>query len=125
MSLKDFEMGEALKGGSDWKIQDLAKFLYEKKARQVYIVENSNIVGVVGITDIVYQAVAKGKLDLEAKDVMTSPVIFAESHISPKEAYFKMVNNNLMLIPVIENGEILGELSLSSAFEGIKNEKNT
>ncbi len=120
MTIKNIKLNEALTGGPDWKVRDMSKFMKEKKVRQVYIVENNSIIGVVGMTDIVYEAVATGNIDVEAREIMNSPVIYAKADISPKEAYFLMANNNIFLLPVLENGVVIGELSLNNAFEALK-----
>lgn len=125
MKVKEVKLHEALTGGPDWDIRDLAKYLKEKKARQVYIFENGAIIGVVGMADIVYEAVANGNINLTAKDIMKSPVIHAEGDISIRDAYFLIANNNIMMLPVVDSGVVIGELSLAEAFEALREHEET
>ena len=72
--------------------------------------ENGKLVGIVTSRDIVNKVVAKG-LDPKntyARDIMSSPVIYASPNTLVKELAELMSKNNIHHVPIVEGQRVVG-----------------
>ncbi|RKD22482.1 CBS domain-containing protein [Caminicella sporogenes DSM 14501] len=74
--------------------------------------KNNNLVGIVTDRDIVLRNVAEGKKSAKAQDVMSSQLITVTPDTHVHEAARIMSENQIRRLPVVENGKLVGILSI-------------
>ncbi|HHV30675.1 CBS domain-containing protein [Acetivibrio mesophilus] len=77
-------------------------------------VYDQGVVGIVTDRDIVVRNVAHGKIpkDTKVQDVMTSQVVSVSPEMDVEEVSKLMANQQIRRVPVVENNQIVGMLSL-------------
>lgn len=102
-------------------ISEVAKIIRDKKVRHVYVVENNNLVGVVGGIDINNKVVAEGKdpKHVKANDIMNEVQSVTESQ-DVEYAYVIMRNFNTFTCPVVDdNKHLIGYYKFAEVCEAI------
>jgi signal-transduction protein with cAMP-binding, CBS, and nucleotidyltransferase domain len=72
-------------------------------------------VGILTDSDLIKKIIAKNKKpsSVKVKSIMSSPLVTSKPDETILEATRKMKRNNIKRLPVIENGKLVGILSLS------------
>lgn len=76
------------------------------------VLNNKKLVGMITDRDIVSRSVAKNPRS-KVEEVMTKSVIFVSPNDSTAEASIVMVRNQVRSLPVVENNELIGFVSLT------------
>ncbi|HCN44256.1 MAG TPA: histidine kinase [Pseudomonas sp.] len=86
----------------------------EKNVGALPVVEGGNVVGIVSERDYARKMVLKGRSSVgtEVREIMSSPVITVDSHQSVDTCMTMMTNSHLRHLPVVEDGKLLGLLSI-------------
>ncbi len=95
-------------------IREIAALLFENRIGAVLVVEDGAIRGIVSERDIVAGLHSHGPavLDTAAEIVMTSPVVTATPRTTIVAAMGVMTNRRIRHLPVVEDGELLGLVSI-------------
>lgn len=98
----------------DTDVSRIAELLYQHRIGAVIVMEGKAIVGLVSERDICRCMHTHGKavLDARASDLMTTPVITASPRTSICDAMATMTDRRFRHLPVVENGELLGLVSI-------------
>ncbi|QEK11779.1 CBS domain-containing protein [Crassaminicella thermophila] len=73
---------------------------------------NQRAVGIVTDRDIVLRSVSNGNINASAQDVMSGQLIYATPDMHAHEAANIMAQNQIRRLPVVENGKLVGMLSI-------------
>ncbi|MGY2291273.1 CBS domain-containing protein [Pseudomonas sp. SDO528_S397] len=86
----------------------------EKNVGALPVVDHDNVVGVISERDYARKLILKGrKSDVTTvKEIMSSPVITVDTHQSVDTCMNIMTDNHLRHLPVVEDGKLLGLLSI-------------
>ena len=106
---------------------DALVILAEYQIGALVVVENEQMVGIFSERDYAREVILKGRSSktTEISDVMTHNVIFAKPEDSIQEAMFIMTSKNFRHLPVVNNGKVVGILSLGDlAKETIQYQQN-
>lgn len=95
-------------------IREIAALLFENRIGAVLVVEDGAIRGIVSERDIVAGLHRHGPavLDTAAGVVMTSPVVTATPRTTVVAAMGVMTNRRIRHLPVVDDGELLGLVSI-------------
>lgn len=91
-----------------------AKFLAERNIGALVVMEADEVVGILSERDIVRQLARHGQeaLSLRVGDVMTKDIIIALPNDDLAYASNTMTEKRVRHLPVIENGELIGIVSI-------------
>lgn len=93
-------------------IQVAARIMKEEDVGVVPVVENGRTVGIVTDRDIVIRAVAEGGSDRAVREIATTDLVFVKPDSSTREAEKLMSDRQVRRLPVVENGRLVGIVSL-------------
>ena len=93
-------------------IQVAARIMKEEDVGVVPIVDNGRTVGIVTDRDIVIRAVAEGGSDRAVREIATTDIVFVKPDSSTREAEKLMSERQIRRLPVVENGRLVGIISL-------------
>lgn len=98
----------------DSRVSEIVDLLVQRRIGAVLVLEGGRPVGIVSERDIVRCLAVKGGavMDLEARDVMTSPVITIRPEESVCDAMELMTDRRIRHLPVVESGELVGIVSI-------------
>ena len=95
-------------------VLDALRLMAEKNVGALPVVEAGKVVGIVSERDYARKVVLKGRSSVgtPVSAIMSSPVITVDSHQNVETCMNLMTNSHLRHLPVVENGELLGLLSI-------------
>lgn len=113
--LRDIMIKKVVTIEVDRTAQDAAKLMAEYSIGSLVIVSDGNPVGIVTERDLVRKVCAKdiASSKVPLSEVMSSPVIWAEPDIPIETAVQRMFNNKIRRLPILENGKIVGIVTVS------------
>jgi len=93
-------------------IEDAAKKMKEADTGALLVVDGDDLKGIVTDRDIVTGAVAEGNSDAKVEDVCSSDTTTIEPGAELKDAISKMRDAKVRRLPVVEDGDPVGIVSL-------------
>ena len=97
----------------DDSIQNAARIMRDEDTGAIPVVENGRPVGMVTDRDIVVRAVADGgQVSRPVREILTTGVVCASPEMSTREANELMSEHQVRRLPVVENGQLVGIVSL-------------
>lgn len=98
----------------DTSVREAVRLLAEKKIGALPITAGGRVVGIFSERDVVYRLAEEGAscLDHPVGEVMTSPPITVDTTTNTLEALALMTRRRIRHLPVVENGEFCGFLSI-------------
>lgn len=98
----------------DDSVLDALKLLAEKNVGALPVVEDDQVVGIVSERDYARKLVLKGRSSAATpvREIMSSPVVTVEPKHNLEYCMNLMTNRHLRHLPVVDNGKLLGLLSI-------------
>lgn len=98
----------------------------EKNIGAVLVAEGETIRGIVSERDYARKIILAGRSSRETpvRDVMTSPVMYVGPTTSTQECMALMTGKRLRHLPVMENGKLLGMISIGDLVKDIISEQS-
>ena len=97
----------------DDTIQSAARIMRDEDTGAVPVVENGRPIGMITDRDIVVRAVADGgQVSRSIRDIVTTGVVCVTPEMSTREANELMSEHQVRRLPVVENDQIVGIVSL-------------
>lgn len=115
MRVKDCMCKKIVKATSDSTLEQIAKLMQENDVGCVPICnQENNVIGFVTDRDIITRCIAINKncSQTKASDIMTTKVIKTTPDTELDDATQTMSNNQIRRLPVIENNQIVGMLTI-------------
>jgi CBS domain-containing protein len=111
-SVKDVmtENPESVEPGAS--IEDAAKKMKEADTGAILVVDGDDLKGIVTDRDIVVNAIAEGKTDAKIEDVASTDTTTIEPDADLGDAIEKMREAKVRRLPVVDDGEPVGIVSL-------------
>jgi CBS domain-containing protein len=118
------------KGNIIWSIApdtivfDALKIMAEKNIGALLVMQKEKVVGIFSERDYARKIVLKGESSrtTAVHDVMTSEVLSVHPEQSIDECMALMTNNHVRHLPVLENGTIIGLISIGDVVKAIISE---
>lgn len=98
-------------------VPEVAQKMRQENIGVIPVEENGKLVGIVTDRDIAINAVAKGEINQQVKDIMTKTPVTVRPDTSVEEAIQTMLKNNVRRLPVTDNGNVVGMVSLEDLTE--------
>lgn len=98
----------------DVSLHEAVRILAESRIGAMPVMEGGEVVGIISERDVLYCLASKGSdgLAKSVREVMTAPVVTVECSTSCVEALALMTARRFRHLPVVENGEMRGFLSI-------------
>ena len=98
----------------DSRVSEVVELLVQRRIGAVLVLEGGRPVGIVSERDIVRCLAVQGGavLELEARAVMTAPVITIRTDETVCDAMELMTDRRIRHLPVVESGELVGIVSI-------------
>ena len=111
--------------GPDVTVYDTLKLMAEKEIGAVMVMEGDRPVGIFSERDYARQVILKGKTskDTPVRDVMTSRVFFVRPEQNLDECMALMTDKHVRHLPVLQNDELIGVLSIGDVVKAVISEK--
>lgn len=100
--------------GSDQMVLDALRLMADKNIGALPVVDDGQLVGVISERDYARKMILKGRSSVgtPVSTIMSSKVITVDSQQSIDACMSIMTDNRLRHLPVLENGQLLGLLSI-------------
>ncbi len=105
----------------DASVYDAIEIMAEKHAGALMVVLDGGLVGVVSERDYARKVILQGKSSrqTQVKEIMTSPAIFVTPDQTVEEGMRIMTENRIRHLPVVEDGVVLGVVSIGDLVKWI------
>jgi CBS domain-containing protein len=102
-----------------WTVRTAAQRMTERNIGAVAVVEAGALAGVFSERDIMSRVVARGldPDDTQVETVMTREIVVAEPHENVDDAIQKMHSIGSRHLPVVEDGKLVGMISIRDLLE--------
>lgn len=109
----------------DDTVLDALKLLAEKNIGALVVMENNELVGIVSERDYARKVVLLGKasIDTPIREIMTENVVTVTPQTKVSEAMNVMTEKHFRHLPVVENGELVGVISIGDLVKSIMDEQ--
>ena len=122
-----------MKGNQVWSVsletivKDALKLMAKKDIGAVLIIEDTKIVGIFSERDFARHMVSVDVLSdaMLVKDLMSQPVFFVNPDQAIEECMAVMTSKHFRHLPVLENGQLIGLVSIGDVVKQLISEKET
>ena len=111
--------------GPDDSVLDALKMLAEKNVGALPVVEANQVVGIVSERDYARKLVLKGRSSAATpvREIMSAPVVTVEPKQKLDYCMNLMTDRHLRHLPVVDNGQLLGLLSIGDLVKAVIEEQ--
>jgi CBS domain-containing protein len=95
-------------------VHEAMKIMAERNIGALLVLDGGQLVGVVSERDFARKLFLQDKLpsQLPVQDVMTRDVVYVRSEMTTEECMALMTDKRVRHLPVIENGQVIGVVSI-------------
>jgi len=131
--MKSVEKLLRAKGNQTWNIAPQAtvyealQLMSEKEVGAILVLEEGKVVGIFTERDYARKLILKGKFskDTEVRELMTQEVLYVEPHDTIEHCMVLMTNKRVRHLPVLDNGQLAGIVSLGDMVKHIISEQES
>ncbi len=123
--LLDLKGGNLITIDPNSSVYDAIKIMADNHIGALPVMENDNLVGIITERDYARNVILKGKSSkvTPVKDIMTSNVLCAKPNHSLEECMALMTDKRVRHLPVIDNGNVIGIISIGDLVKSIISEQ--
>ncbi|HVO74656.1 MAG TPA: CBS domain-containing protein [Ignavibacteriaceae bacterium] len=119
------------KGNEIWTISpdatvlEALKLMAEKEIGALLVLESGKVTGIISERDYARKVVLKGRTskDSPVKEIMSGKVIYVNPSTSVEDCMVLMINKRVRHLPVFDNEELVGLISIGDVVKEIIDEK--
>jgi CBS domain-containing protein len=110
----------------DATVYEAMRIMAEKNLGSLMVLNDNEVVGILSERDCARKVELKGKSvrNTHVEEIMTEKVLYVEADQKIEEVMALMNEKNVRHIPVIENGKLLGVLSMRDVLREVINQQN-
>lgn len=114
MKAKEIMTSEVVSVDRETPIKEAAVKMAETDVGSVIVNDNDSLIGIITDRDITIRAVANNDdlKNITCEDIMSSDVITANTNANMEEVIDLMSENQIKRIPIVENNQVVGIISL-------------
>jgi CBS domain-containing protein len=107
--------------GPEDTVYDALKLMAEKNIGALLVLDSGKIVGIVSERDYARKVILKGKASAKTpvSEIMTSDLVTVEPQMSVKKALSLMTDRHIRHLPVLEEGQLAGIVSIGDLVKTI------
>ncbi len=107
------------------RVFDAIRMMAEKGIGALLVMEGNDVVGIVSERDYARKMALKGRTEEETPvcDIMSSPVMYVRPEQTNEECMVLMTENRLRHLPVVDNGKLIGLVSIGDLVKDIISEQ--
>jgi CBS domain-containing protein len=111
----------------DSSVFEALEMMAEKNISGLLILENDNLVGIFTERDYARKLILKGKFskDTKVSDLMTKNILYVEPSNTLEDCMKLMTGKRVRHLPVLENGRLIGILTIGDLVKLIISEQQT
>jgi CBS domain-containing protein len=100
--------------GPEVTVHEAMKIMAERNIGALLVLDDGQLVGVVSERDFARKLFLQNKLpsQLPVQDVMTRDVVYVRPNMTTEECMALMTDKRVRHLPVIENGQVIGVVSI-------------
>jgi CBS domain-containing protein len=114
MKVRDVMTSDVVTARADTTLEEIATMMKSGDTGAIPVVEEDELLGLITDRDIVVRCVAEGRdpSDVTAEDVLSENLEVVDPDADVEEALDLMGRHQIRRLPVVENGELVGMVSL-------------
>ena len=120
-----------IKGHNIWSINpdatvyEALKMMADKEVGALLVIDQGHIHGILSERDYARKIILKGKFskDVPVREIMTDRVLYVRPSQTAEECMALMIDKRVRHLPVIEDGRIVGLISIGDVVKGLISEK--
>jgi CBS domain-containing protein len=99
----------------DSSIKNAIKFMDDKQAEAMPVLEAGNLIGVISEKDCIKNVIIKGKMaqETQVREIMERNIIYATPDQTAEDCYDLMIETHIRYLPVIADGSLIGFFSMN------------
>ena len=111
--------------GPTASVYEAVGLMADKNIGALVVVEGENVVGIVSERDYARKIVLMSRSSKETRlaEVMSSPVMYVHPHQTSDECMALMTENRLRHLPVLDNGRLIGLVSIGDVVKATISEQ--
>ncbi len=119
--VRDFMIKDALTIEPTQSVLEAAVLMTEKGEGSIVVIEGGAVKGIVTERDLLFKVTSKHKdpAELKVTEIMSSPLISIDPEASIREATKIMIDNKIRRLAVIEDGALVGMISVWNVTQSI------
>ena len=127
MKVRELMVKNVITLQTDTSVHEATKILNENKIGCLVVVRDGNIKGILTKRDLLERVLEKCKNPKETKtsEIMTTDVIVGEPDMEICEATNIMIKNKIKKLPIVEESQLVGMVTLSDIARAISADKKT
>jgi CBS domain-containing protein len=104
---------------------EAVRLMAQENIGALLVVERDQVVGIVTERDYARKVAlrARASRDTPVRDIMTSPVVYVRPHQTSEECMALMTENRLRHLPVMDDGKLMGPISIGDLVKDIISEQ--
>ena len=111
--------------GPDASVFDALKFMAEKDVGALIVLDGGNLVGIISERDYARKVALLGRASptTQVKEIMTSRVAYVDPEQNVEECMALVTEKRTRHLPVLENGKLIGLISIGDLVKSIITEQ--
>lgn len=105
----------------DQKVYEALRIMADKGVGALLVLENEALIGIITERDYARKVILRGKASKETsvREIMSAPVIIIHPDQTVEEAQQLMVEKRVRHLPVVEEGNVIGVVSIGDVLRDI------